>query len=419
MTPRDLQTLFEQAARSLMFGLRSTRDRGSLAAPRPAQQLAVRPKTATSSDGSRMAILNDRTIGLYDILGSRLSQVAMLHLNNLREIQGWPGLKSSGSPQYQLALSSNGQLLAVALDRTVQIHDLTTQGRCNVVARYVVDTNDYRIIGLDFEQADHCLRIQLSGDGCVLYLGSPAANSNIKATMSHWRSNCGLQHTFLDSSRLTLTSDKGAKIRLSSLQLLQSLCDGYLFAAQKHCIAESSRYVLGHVKCSNNLQTSAQTADCANVTDLASLESFLSSQEFDLGEVSAFGMGRWETMPSAHELCPRFAICEDLLVVAERDKRYILSAPRCSQLFLYRLPNKIDMLKQLVRSRISSVKINMNDNTPVRSRYNIARLPLCLDTVPGQVTGVNFSRVEASKVLTFKLNVVTEETIRMWYLVDS
>jgi hypothetical protein len=300
------------------------------------------------------------------------------------------------------------------------------------ITRFIADGCDRRITGLDFEQDDHMLRVQLSGDGAVLYVGSASGQNNAKATMDHWRGNAGLKHTFVDSSRLTSSSSKGPKLRFSGLQLLQPSHGGYIFAAQRHSATESSRYVLGHMTSSINPYTTTQAAEHASVTELAALESFMGSRNYAMKELSDLGMGGWEIMPGAHELHPRFGLSGDLLVVAERDKKSVRSGSTWTQLFLYRVPSErrisamleeADSIKdediEAFVEAWSDRRIVNEVDAAEKIQYNVARIPHCLGGMVGEVTDIEFTNVGSGGQQNRRLKVATEETAKVWSLVDS
>ena len=77
---------------------------------------------------------------------------------------------------HELALSSDGRLPAVALERTIQIYDLSAEPNSVIVNEHISSTAGLCICDVDFEQNNHVLWVRLSGKGAVLYLGTPQLN---------------------------------------------------------------------------------------------------------------------------------------------------------------------------------------------------------------------------------------------------
>jgi len=445
---RELQRLFGEAAYTLMLGVKVERrpdTDGSKSGPR---RLGA-PVVVSTSDGRKTVTLNNRTIAVYDTSGSEPRRVAQRHLNDLRETVGnGPWLKISHPSAYELALSSDGSLLAVAQDRTIQMYDLCAEPDSFTVNEYISSAAGHYICGLAFEQDDHVLRVNLSGKGTVLYLGTPRveSSSGAKAIIEHWKGKAGLKHTFLDSTLLSLeteTTTANNTARITGLQLLQPFHNGQLFAAQQHGGNESSHYILGHVKTSPpHKDTHPHTAEPNSVTVLARLESFLSSWDYTLNGIHESGMGLWENMPSAHQHHPTFALSPDgtALVLAEREKKSVRPTP-LTQIFVYRLPNPArlaallrrrekkagggrwatlsNFLDKLDNSRreVSTKRVQAGVEAP--SRYKVGRIPLCLSTVQGVVTDMTFDEewtLDGRRVCA--LSVVTPAARKNWRLTN-
>ncbi|KAK4507129.1 hypothetical protein PRZ48_000863 [Zasmidium cellare] len=441
--PGELQDLFDEAARSLMLGVSTDRafDQPGCLTRASKMGFPITPRVTATSNGSKTVTLNDRMIALFDTFGKEPVCLAQRALNDLKETVGnGPWLQIKSNSYKELALSSDGNLLAIAQERTIQIYDLLAEPDSFTVNEYVSSATGHYICGIDFEQDDHVLRVRLSGKGAVLYLGTPASEEKRgeKATLEHWKSKAGLKHTFLDSSLLSIqgkTNEADQMARVSGLQLLQPFEDGYLFAAQRHGGGESSYYILGHVKTSVPHNTTTLAAESANVTVLARLESFLSSWDFTLEALSERGIGLWENMPSAHEHHPRFALSPEgsYLALAERDKKRIRPAP-LTQLFIYRIPSEDALRETLTRQEaerkgrwttLASFLDKLehqkeeSERRPIsaasESKYTVPRVPLCLSTLQGDITDLKFSRVDES---TFSISAGTVETTRSWLLQD-
>jgi hypothetical protein len=332
---------------------------------------------------------------------------------------------------HELALSSDGRLLAVALDQTIQIYDLSENGESESVNGYLKQARGDCISAIEFEQNDYTLRVCLSGKGAVLYLGSPKNSSTSGADISHWRSKLGLDHTFLNSVLLTFNSDTPSTAQISGIQLLRPFKNGYLFGAQKHRGGVSSRYIIGHMECSTDPRTLALTGANARITELATLESFLSSCDYTSSGLADTGMGGWDNMPCAHEHHPRFALAGDLLLVAEREKKSVRPMPKWTQLFLYRVPSehrlsgmleKVDPLeneKPEVSPEEQQARSASSQGEAVdEPKHSVVRIPLCLGSVPGEVRDIGFAKTSLDNQPAYALKVTTEESTKAWNLVD-
>lgn len=456
-SPTDLQRLFSEAAYILLLGTQVSRapDMPGSLSPAYRHGFEATPRVCATSRGDRTVTLNERTIALFDTSSTQWEVLAQRPLNDLKESVGnGPWLKPTPTSYHELALSSNGSLLAIAQERTIQIYDLMAESDSFTVNAYVSSAAGHYICGLDFEQEDHVLRVRLSGKGTILYMGTPPVDSKsvAKADMQHWKSEAGLRHTFLDSSKLLLSNGETAgdrTARLSGVQLLRPALQGYLFAAQRHGGSQSSHYVLGHFETSVPLNAPALTAEPGNVTILAKLESFLSSWEYTLNSSgNDNGMGVWENMPSAHEHHSRFALSEDgsLLALAERDKKSIRPTP-LTQLFVYRLPGArkvqrmikqkesdnvgqwatlasfLDKLEQRSQRKksISSKQEDFEMTKPPKTfevEHRVGRIPLCLSTIQGDVTEMMFVSKPDAEPQAYTLSACTAEATKTWKLVD-
>ena len=433
-SPQKLHTLINQAAHRLMFGLHVTREQEVFGSLQSAWKLPVRPKMAASSDGTKMVTVYDRAVTLFDVSGSQPIPLLQRQLNGLRanisHKQDCPWVRVTALSHHELALSSDGRLLVVALDQTIQIYDLSEDGEIEPVNGYLKQARGDCISAIEFEQKDYMLRVCLSAHGAVLYLGSPDSGGTATADISHWRSELGLNHTFLNSVLLTVNSGGPSTTQFSGIQLLRQFKNGYLFGAQKHRGGASSRYVLGHIRCSTNPRFLAPTAEHASITELASLESFLSSCDYALNELADTGMGGWDNMPCAHEHHPRFALSGDLLVVAERDKKSVRPMPHWTQLFLYRVPSEHRMSRMLEKFAplkaeepglfTSQQQIWSADEVEVvgEPEQRVARIPLCLGSFPGALKLVELAKTTYDKQPAHNLKITTEETTKVWNLRD-
>ncbi|KXS94468.1 hypothetical protein AC578_4503 [Pseudocercospora eumusae] len=429
--PAEIESVFGQAARNLLLGVKVDRAHDKPGTLSKASKLGFpcHPRVQATTNGDMTVTLSGRTIALFDTSGSRPRVLAQRTLNDLKETVGsGPWLKVQPNSYHELALSSDARLLAVAQERTIQVYDLLAEPDSFTVNNYISSATGHYICGLDFEQDDHVLRVRLSGKGAVLYLGTPPVGKSRgdKATIDHWKSGGGLKHTFLDSSLLQLPCGPGGELdqtaRISGVQLLRPFDGGWLVGMQKHGGGESSYYALGHVE-------TTRPGVPGSVTELSRLESFLSSWNFTINAASNdHGLGLWENMPSAHEHHPRYALSEKggFLALAERDKKRIRPCP-LTQLFVYRLPSESELRKNLLGQRAAGKSGNDGlataqspgdaeaANMPRSCKFTVPRIPLCLTTIIGDVTALSFSSADEA---TCALSAATQDSTRTWLLQD-
>ncbi|KAK1813687.1 hypothetical protein LTR12_011960 [Friedmanniomyces endolithicus] len=446
---QELQSVWSEAAYTLLLGTRLQRQQDV-----PSRTIAVHrsgyvtcPWIASATNGDWTVTIDERTAKLFDTSGAQPRTFRQWPLKDRDGIIGrgsW--LTVTPEANQKLAVSASGTLLAVAYKQSVQIYDLIAgPDPFPPHSHWLVSAAGHHICGLDFEQNDQVLRVQLSGKGVVLYLGTPVMEdrSAEAGTIEYWTSKPGLRHTFLDSRLLALpgaqdtTSDTTR--RLSGIQLLQPIRNGFLFAAQQHGGNESSHYVLAQIRCSYTAAKHEDmhilTADPDGVTILARLESFLSAWSYTLNGKNENGVGLWENMPSAHEHHPMYALSPDstMLVVAERDQKVTRPVP-LTQLFLYRLPGERRMVKMLEEqererrekwatlSRLvekpASAAVSVGGATEGGNGYKVARIPLCLSTIRGAVTELKFERATDMFSGALVVTACTTEAVRKWTVTE-
>jgi hypothetical protein len=453
----ELLKLFDDASHTLMLGMQVKREKvseGTLDVP-SRQWFHSGPHVCATTNGTRTVTINDRQIALYDTTTLPFKLVSKRPINDLKETVGsGPWLKISPLANSDLALSSDGTLLAIAQERTIQIYDLLADSDSFTVNQYISSASGHYICGLSFEDNDHVLRVQLSGRGAVLYCGAPSENpkSTTKATMTHWKSKLGLRHSLLDSHTLTVPTSSpattDASARLSGLQLLAPFQKGHLFAAQHHGGSESSHYVLGHVITSTPHNSPAPIVEPSSVTILAKLESFLSAWDYTLHclKTPESGFGLWESTPSAHEHHPSFALAPqaELLVLAERDKKRIRPSP-LAQVYAYRLPSEKEMRERIAaqtqrrqgkwaglasfldkleasqghRKRRISMKHDDFEAGVQRTEFKIGRVPICLGTIEGEISEMKVLEDAEGEGRRCVVSVATADVRRRWELVDA
>ena len=447
--PRELHRLFCEAERTLLLGYRVSEkehEEGTVLRSKRAGLLA-RPKIAAVTRGDKTVTINGGVLALFDTASDPPKVLVQRPLNDIiggaRQV---PWLQIAPASSYAMALSSDGGLLAVAQERTVQIYDLSAGVNGQTTSKTVASAAGHYIQGLDFEQDDHVLRVQLSDKGVVLYLGTPNLSpepTHQPAKMSHWTSRAGLRHLFLDSSLLQLPNATAAAgtehyaPRLSGLQLLRPFQNGHFFAAQKHGGDESSHYIYGHVRHSPPTASLPPAVEPASLTELARLESFLSAWDHVKDcYLDGNGLTRcWEGMPSAHEHHPRFALSDDgeMLVLAEREKKRVRHV-KWTQGFVYRVPSlgkvggKIEegveregvRWKRLARFLDGEGRGGGGGGEGRKEeRAEVARVPVSLGTMEGEASEVRVERCDGGDSVEYDVAVATGEKRGRWSLVET
>ncbi|KAI4722463.1 hypothetical protein E4T48_01364 [Aureobasidium sp. EXF-10727] len=401
------ESVYDEAARALMLGMRvkaSASTDASLSARLDKTKLAV------SKDGKRAVSLHDRTITHYDTTTAEPTIISTRPINDLRTaIGGGPWFKCSPTSMYELALSSDGRMLAIALERTVQMYDLTTSADSWPVASYITSATGHYIAALDFEHNDSLLRVQLSNKGVVVYLGSP---KEAKPGLEHWQDKGGLKHAFLDASKLSLPPTEpvdGAPAvsqRFAGLQLLRPFANGWLAAAQKHATnVQSGSYCLAHVPFSQ-IHGHVLTAERA-VTVLENLPVHLSEHIQHL----------WHDLPSAHINHPHFALSPNssLLAMSESDSSSTATSPPTNRVFLYRLPSAEKLLETLKPQHPLLQKLDAEHEY----KYHIKRLPTSLGSIAGKILDFTFESVDSGANSPLAVTAVTDTGAMTWTLLDN
>jgi len=395
---QTLLDLYTEAAHTLLLGSRirviEEDELGS-------SQRIPKPKLAISADGRKAASLDGRQICVYDLTCSASPIVHKRPLNDLRTGLGaGPWFKCAPTCIYELALSKSGRLLAVALERTIQIYDLEAGTDSCPASAYISSAAGHFIAGIAFEHNDSVLRVQLSNKGTILYLGHPVVQ---QATLGHWAGDGGLKHVYLDSSEVMIARPHAVGERFSGTQLLRRFEDGWLFAAQRHRPAARSDYCLGYAKCIASVGHA--TIDESSVTILCPLSTSCPSAATEY----------WTDLPQAcEERHPHFSLSPDgsLLALAEACMKPS-QAHLSSKAFVYRLPRQKSLQNLLnARSLALDADIDKNKERKDDQEYIVDRLPIWLGEVRGSIMQFAFS--ETACAGTYSLRLSTELDAKTW-----
>ncbi|GAB7348425.1 hypothetical protein MBLNU459_g6850t1 [Dothideomycetes sp. NU459] len=417
--PESLQKLYNAAARSLMLGVRvSCCESDEQALSRKIKET----KVAVSKDGLRAVSLSQRNISLHDLTSPDCAVIFQRPLNDLRTaIGGGPWFKCAPTSVHELALSADGSLLAIALERTIQIYDLNNGPDSWPVSSYISSAAGHYIGGIQFEHNDSLLRVQLSNKGTVLYLGTPTEQ---KPTLQHWKSKGGLKHAFLDTSRAIVRplQQNGVAEKLAGLQLLRRHGNGWLFAALKHCTTTSvASYCVGYVAC-GYMDGHVLTAE-RNAIILAELPSSLSN--ISSTEAAA---GLWKDLPSAHVRHPHFSLSADGGVLGMSEDVGVSTAS--NRVFVYRLPSAQKLAaalecRQYLEGKEASIDAEqerVHPKTPdQQAEYEVQPLPISLGSLAGKMLDFGFELVDTNDTThdTYCLHALTDLGSKTWTLLDS
>ncbi|KAK6005340.1 hypothetical protein QM012_008119 [Aureobasidium pullulans] len=401
------ESVYDEAARALMLGMRI---KASASTDDSLSTRLDKTKLALSEDGKRAVSLHDRTITHYDTTTPEPTVISTRPINDLRTAMGGgPWFKCSPTSMYELALSSDGRMLAIALERTIQVYDLNSSPDSWPMASYITSATGHYIAALDFEHNDSLLRVQLSNKGVVVYLGSP---KDASPGLEHWQDKGGLKHAFLDASKLSLPQTDSVdgtpavSQRLAGLQLLRPFANGWLVAAQKHATnVQSGSYCLAYVPFSQ-IHGHVLTAERA-VTILEDLPVHLSEDIQHL----------WHDLPSAHINHPRFALSPNnsLLAMSESDATSTPTSSLANRVFLYRLPSTEKLMDTLKPQCPLLKKLEAEQEF----KYQIKRLPTSLGSISGKILDFTFESVDSGVSSSLAVTAVTDTSAMTWTLLDN
>ncbi|KAF2238193.1 hypothetical protein EV356DRAFT_507272 [Viridothelium virens] len=197
---RDLEwclTMFDKAAYVHMMGMRLERYTDLDIAY---SKKINKSKYAVSSNGSRVAALDSGLLTIYDATTEKCEIICEQATNSNKWMSGpGPWFKSAPNASFELALSADNSLVAVALERTIQIYQLSTS-TVGPLCKWLSNACGDYVVAVEFAHNDRLLRLQLS-KGHVIYLGRPSAPSH-PDTFSYWQS--AIHQVYLDSAHLQI-----------------------------------------------------------------------------------------------------------------------------------------------------------------------------------------------------------------------
>lgn len=371
--PATLHSIWLQSVTDLMLNAR-LRTSSEL---RPHSLPARENKFAYSADLRRIISLNARILTLYSESsqhngGRTILSQALLNDVRSKTRQG-PILRNAPSCVFEVAIASHSNLVAVALDRIVQIYDLDRPNETPAAA-FLGAAAGHFITGVSFESNDDMLRICLSNKGVVLYLGMPRTAYEMgPASLEHWKSEQGLMHVSLNSTQLSVAGRPNE--RLACMQLLYRESHGWVAAAQTHSPMASVGYILAFVP--------DQIADSNEQIRLMTVLSDLAMSHHDADMSSHF----WSIAAQGKEqVRPRYCLSLDrkLLAVVEEGSGHFTPAQSKNRTFAWRLPSDLTA---------ESHAVSPSSSHPViHNSTQVSRLPLYLGEADGIVLSMSIAQ---------------------------
>ncbi|KAG8625714.1 hypothetical protein KVT40_006115 [Elsinoe batatas] len=360
--PASLVDTWHEASAALMLDAR-LRSHSDMIANTPCGR---ETKIAYSPDLERHVTLHARMLTLYQSRQGTEGQGAVLGQAVLNDVRSkcphGPILRNAPSCVFEIALARHSNLVAVALDRIVQVYDLD-QPDTIPAASYLSSAAGHFITGISFEQDDNMLRVILSNKGVVVYVGSTTRGQDdpLGRSIDYWKSPAGLGITYLNSTKLILPGR--SPCRLSSLYMLGTTSMENILIAQLHSAAGPEGYVIFR----SPLPRCNEPDRVQNVHVVCHL--LASHQCQDRSHTF------WSIRPQAKEHSrPRYALSPDgqYLAIVEEGNSHLTPAKAENRLFLWRLHCS------------ESGKGDVKDK--------VARLPLFLGEVKGTVLRVEFAK---------------------------
>ncbi|KAI9691818.1 MAG: hypothetical protein M1822_007890 [Bathelium mastoideum] len=155
-------------------------------------------KFAVSGDGSRLAALDSGLMTVHNTTDD-FRIVHAQPTNSYKWMLGpGPWFKSAPNACFELGISADTSVVAIALERTVQIYELSSLAPIPISKWLAPACGDY-IVGVEFAFEDCLLRLQLS-KGHVVYLGEPGNRD--RDTFTYWQH--AIHQVYLDTATVPL-----------------------------------------------------------------------------------------------------------------------------------------------------------------------------------------------------------------------
>ncbi|KAF2223015.1 hypothetical protein BDZ85DRAFT_262809 [Elsinoe ampelina] len=360
--PANLVDTWHKASAALMLNAR-LRSHSDTTADSPCGR---ETKIAYSPDLERHVTLNARMLTLYQSHQGAGGQGAVLGQALLNDVRSksphGPILRNAPSCVFEIALARHSNLVAVALDRIVQVYDLD-QPDAVPAASYLSSAAGHFITGISFEQDDDMLRIVLSNKGVVVYIGSTTRGHDgpLRRSLDYWKSPAGLGTTYLNSTKLILPDRNPC--RLSNLYMLRTTSMDDILVVQMHSAAGPEGYVI--------FRSPLLRSDEPDRVRIVHVVCYLPAYH----QYQDRSHTLWSISPQAKEHSrPRYALSPDgqFLAIVEEGHSHLTPAKAENRLFLWRIP---------------VLETDKEDGKDI-----VARLPLFLGEMKGTVLRLGFAK---------------------------
>lgn len=262
MTEADWNALYNQIVHTNLLGRRNCIKKSVSERKRP-KKCTYSTVLGESGDGAKLASLNGSRVMLYNVndetheLEFTLAQSLYPLWTTMSRsmVDGRMNWLAMGHhyAKYHIALSNRGNLIAVALGRSIHIYDLNNPANLDSPVEHVLGENDSLTLppgvsgyeetrgvieSLEFAENDTLLRVTIGKEPNpnrqtrVRYLGNPppvwGSNSGQfdAVGLDYWREN--IHKIYLDSVALAVTLRDDNKTSFKGLRLLpQSVCRGW------------------------------------------------------------------------------------------------------------------------------------------------------------------------------------------------
>jgi hypothetical protein len=452
-TPEELNALFDRTAHANLFGMRHHVEKAVEDRVLPDKKGGSATVTAISGDRKKLAMLAGGCVDVYEV------QDGDLQLKSHRELVPlWTSVSRAASDgvsswismappyaTYQIAMSERGDLMAVALGRTIQMYDLRPGHDDATPTEHVLNTcrkerpassfgwSDIKgvIENVEFVENDTLLRVAMGREGVtttltrVLYLGNPPPQwgNEVGACatsdpLSYWKEN--VHNVLLDSVELAQMFGGEYKISFRGLRLLprnhtrHSKGPAGRFFATAVQSSMKNHYCLGFVSEQNEVQIVAQMPDRS---DRASEEwkerlgapsprKVLSSRSTDASNL-AQSTPRWDLTN-----IPELKTTQPIVVISEDERLWVMYEPGAGQTFSFasggaiyvcRLPSSATSVTGKVAEDDSIDQAAVNKVTP-------QPWPFLLDTLSVNVCGLRFEKESGVPQSTADRYVLCAET---------
>ncbi|KAI9924810.1 hypothetical protein ASPWEDRAFT_508022 [Aspergillus wentii DTO 134E9] len=288
------------------------------------------------------------------------------------------------SAKHQLAVSTNGNLVAVGLGKTIQIYDVSSKESIASPAEYIIGESeavflstpgpnyqepDGVIESLEFADNDTLLRVVTGKETTanrpnrVQYLGNPSSMTNNQSGLNYWQTN--INRIYLDSFALALsfrehddekTAFKGLRLlpQTSHQDSQQPAPDSRFFISALQT-TDTNEYCIAHVPISTTPQTitihhrllskrsyiGPQAWNNTHPLDQLKLMETITSDKDMISHNLHMAEDRWDhtNLPAATVSCPVMAASDDqkLMVVYEAGAGHSYRFSMGGALYVYSL----------------------------------------------------------------------------------